>query len=209
MLEELYQELIIENAKSPKHRGVLGSEAQQITLQNPLCGDEVLFSMLWENGRVQAAKFDGAGCSISQASASLLADLVVGRDPAGIESLANDFKSLLRSQANEATMERLGDLVCLGGVAKYPARVRCAMLAFDAVERLIKTEANNPSQSGTGHAAISEARCDVLAADVPAADVPAADVPAAVIQNVPLPGQAPPSGAVAPNDSAARPNTTK
>ncbi|WP_295011806.1 Fe-S cluster assembly sulfur transfer protein SufU [uncultured Microbacterium sp.] len=146
-LEELYQELILDHSKRPHGKGLIGPDpadgagadphTAESHQRNPICGDEItLRARLEEDGeRIAAVSWDGAGCSISQASASMLTELVVGKKRAEAAVLIDGFREALRSRgAMELDEDVYGDAAALTGVSRYVARVKCAMLAWVALE---------------------------------------------------------------------------
>lgn len=143
MLEELYQETIIELSRSQQYRGDLRDQphACDVCMHNPLCGDCV---HLWiepgENGVLGKVRFCGHGCSISQASATMMASLIEGRDAEFAKQLIEDFKLLMAGKLDESdpARQRLDTLLALEGVRRFPARQRCAALAFDALTGTLK-----------------------------------------------------------------------
>ena len=141
-LESLYQELILEHSKRPHGRGIAEGTPRSATShqRNPVCGDEITLQVrMAPDGSVQDVTWDGAGCSISQASASMLAVLVDERDErmprAEASALIDGFRTALRSRGTiPIDEETYGDAEALSGVSKYTARVKCAMLAWVAFE---------------------------------------------------------------------------
>jgi len=140
-LEELYQELILDHSKRPHGKGLLGEEddphAAESHQRNPICGDEItLRAQVSDDGdRISAVSWEGSGCSISQASASMLTQLMVGRSRAEAGELIDGFREALRSRgAVELDEDVYGDAAALTGVSRYVARVKCAMLAWVALE---------------------------------------------------------------------------
>ena len=157
-MEQLYQQVILDHAKYPHGRG-LGTagehragdmhtgESHQV---NPTCGDEVTLQVDLENGVVRDVRWEGQGCSISQASVSVLHDLVVGNDLATVDEIGGTFRALMSARGNglddEAAEDSLGDATAFTGVAKYPARIKCALLGWSALtDALIKTGARESS----------------------------------------------------------------
>ena len=152
-LESLYQELILEHSKRPHGKGLdeSGSEHAATSHQrNPICGDEITVRVrLDDDGAIREVTWDGAGCSISQASASMLAVLVdegEERMPrAEASALIDGFRTALRSRGAIALDEETyGDAEALSGVSKYTARVKCAMLAWVAFEDALARAATEP-----------------------------------------------------------------
>jgi nitrogen fixation protein NifU and related proteins len=139
-LDSMYQEIILDHYKHPHRRGLrepFDAESYQI---NPTCGDEVTLRVKLVDSKVEDVSYEGQGCSISQASTSVLTDLVVGADVASALSTMDAFVSMLQGRGQvEPDEDVLEDGVAFAGVAKYPARVKCALLGWmafkDAVSR--------------------------------------------------------------------------
>ncbi|HEX7805053.1 MAG TPA: SUF system NifU family Fe-S cluster assembly protein [Cellulomonas sp.] len=153
-MEQLYQQVILDHAREPHGRGLqpLGALAGESHQINPTCGDEVTLRVeLDDGGRpvVRDVSWDGQGCSISQASLSVLHDLVVGADLHEVDRLAGTFRALMNARGlglDDDAEELLGDATAFTGVAKYPARIKCALLGWAALtDALIKTGATSPS----------------------------------------------------------------
>ncbi|MCK8476422.1 Fe-S cluster assembly sulfur transfer protein SufU [Microbacterium aurugineum] len=135
-LQNLYQELILDHSRTPHGYGLRGEIAAQSHQLNPTCGDEITLQVhRGPDGGVEAIAWEGHGCAISQASASLLAELAEGLTVAELEVRITAFREAMRSRGKiEPDEELLGDAAALGGVSKYVARVKCAMLAWVAAE---------------------------------------------------------------------------
>jgi nitrogen fixation NifU-like protein len=140
-LDSLYQELILDHSKHPHGKGLLEESGRVATShqRNPICGDEITLRVrVTDDGAVRDVTWDGAGCSISQASASMLASLVEeegGMPRAEASSLIDGFREALRSRGEIPLDEEVfGDAAALSGVSKFTARVKCAMLAWVAFE---------------------------------------------------------------------------
>lgn len=139
-LEELYREVILDHYKNPRNRGRLqGGDAAEIELQNPTCGDEIHLSLRLRDGRVTDVAFDGRGCSISMASASMMTQALKGKTLEEAVGLNAAFKGMLGG--GPAPEDSLGDLVSLAGVAQFPVRVKCATLAWNAMVRALGAKA--------------------------------------------------------------------
>ena len=146
-LEQLYQQIILDHAKHPHGVGLLAGEVTSHQ-RNPVCGDEITLALRWDaaSEHVEAVAWEGAGCSISQASASLLATLAEESVAAGgawapkeLTALIDEFREALRSRGSTPLdEERFGDVAALSGVSKYVARVKCAMLAWVAAEDILQ-----------------------------------------------------------------------
>lgn len=135
-LQNLYQELILDHSRTPHGFGLRGEIAAQSHQVNPTCGDEVTLQVHRnDDGSIEALAWEGHGCAISQASASLLAELAEGLTVDELEIRIAAFREAMRSRGKiEPDEELLGDAAALGGVSRYVARVKCAMLAWVAVE---------------------------------------------------------------------------
>ena len=136
-LNELYQEIILDHYRQPRGRGEL--EPPKITQEgfNPSCGDEIVLDLRVQDGRIQAVRFRGRGCSISQASASMLTEAVQGKTLEEARALIQQVLALVKGET-EGDFETLGDIVALAGVRHFPVRVKCATLAWHALEEALK-----------------------------------------------------------------------
>jgi len=137
-LESMYQEIILDHYRDPHGRGLrepYDGESHQV---NPTCGDEVTLRVHLDDDVVQDVSYDGLGCSISQASQSVLHDLVVGKPVPRALAIGADFLTLLQSKGDpdvaESMEESLDDAVAFVGVGKYPARIKCALLGWMALK---------------------------------------------------------------------------
>lgn len=137
-LASLYQQLILEHYRSPRNKADLPDKTVEIHMRNPTCGDEIRLQLRIEDGRIADAKFDGQGCSISQASVSMMTQLIQGRSLDDADALAERFKEMMHGDAEAAKDRSMGDLRALAGVAKFPVRVKCALLGFDALQEALK-----------------------------------------------------------------------
>lgn len=135
-LEDLYREVILDHYKNPRHQGrVSGDGAVGVELQNPTCGDEIHLTLRLREGRITEVAFEGSGCSISMASASMMTEALRGKTLEEAIGVSAAFKGMLAG--GTAAEERLGDLVALSGVAQFPVRVKCATLAWNALMRAL------------------------------------------------------------------------
>jgi nitrogen fixation protein NifU and related proteins len=132
-LEELYKEVILDHYKSPRNKRELPDAELSCSKNNPLCGDEITVRAHVRDGVVADIAFEGSGCSISQASASMLTEAVSGRSVDDANALATDFRGMMEGSL-EPTEEEFGDLIALKGVVKYPVRIKCAVLAWDVLQ---------------------------------------------------------------------------
>jgi nitrogen fixation protein NifU and related proteins len=139
--ESMYQELILEHYKHPQGRGLRDPYDAEVHHVNPTCGDEITMRVkLGDGGKVEDVSYDGQGCSISQAAASVLHELATGSTVHDSLGVVDEFTRLMQGRGKvEADEDVLGDAVAFAGVAKFPARVKCALLAWmaykDAVVR--------------------------------------------------------------------------
>ena len=135
-LDEIYKEVILDHYKSPRNKRELEDATVTCTRNNPLGGDEITVLASVDDGRVVEVAFQGAGCSISQSSASMMTEAVAGRPVDEALAMAGDFRGMMAGDV-EATEERFGDLVALKGVVKYPIRIKCAILAWDVLQEAL------------------------------------------------------------------------
>jgi len=135
-LDELYREIILDHYRSPRNRGSLDQPSATSEGDNPLCGDEVRVDLDIRDGRVVDVRFVGRGCSISQASASMMTEAIKGLSLEEVESLFETFKGMM--YGGEVDVEALGDLEALQGVRKFPVRVKCATLPWNTLEEALE-----------------------------------------------------------------------
>ena len=133
-LSELYQELILDHYRRPRNRGSLEAYTRRVALAKPTCGDELELDLLLDGETIADVRFSGRGCSISQASASMMTQLIKGKKVAEARSLALRFSEMLHGSAEAARDKVLGEARSLAGVAKFPVRVKCALLGWNALE---------------------------------------------------------------------------
>lgn len=134
MLEALYKEMILEHYKRPRNHGVLENATVRQEGINPSCGDELELSLLIDEGVIKDVRFTGEGCAISQSSASLMTEAIKGKRVEEALGLTQKFKSMVRG---EPPHDDLGDLKLLQGISKLHARVKCATLAWVALEEAV------------------------------------------------------------------------
>ena len=136
-LNALYQEVILDHYKRPHHKGLTAGDIQVHHI-NPSCGDEITLSLKVEGGRVGDITWDGVGCSISQASVSIMSDLLREKSVSEANSILDNFVSMMQSKGQDSGDEGvLEDGVALAGVSKYPARIKCALLGWMAYKDAI------------------------------------------------------------------------
>ena len=129
-LQDLYQQVILDHSRSPRNYRVLDTANRQAQGLNPLCGDSITLYLRMENDKVQEAAFQGAGCAISKASASLLTESIQGKTEPEIHALFDQVHRMLTS--GQTGSADLGKLAVFAGVHKFPARVKCAILPWHA-----------------------------------------------------------------------------
>ncbi len=134
-VEALYQDIILDHYKHPRGRGLLADAEGESHQVNPTCGDEVTVQVSLDSAGGLVVGYQGQGCSISQASASVMSELVSGAPAAEADAIRGEFLDLMRGKgAVEPDEETLGDAVAFAGVAKYPARIKCALLPWTALQ---------------------------------------------------------------------------
>jgi nitrogen fixation protein NifU and related proteins len=136
-LESLYQEIILDHYRNPHHKGLRDPYDAEVRHVNPTCGDEVTLRVTLKDAGAEPAvadvSYDALGCSISQASVSVMADLIIGRPVSEAMAVCDEFVALMQSRGEaEPDEEVLGDAIAFAGVSKYPARIKCALLGWMA-----------------------------------------------------------------------------
>jgi nitrogen fixation protein NifU and related proteins len=132
MMRELYTQVIMDHYRRPRNLGELEGADLEEHLLNPLCGDEVTVYAIFDGDRVADVKFGGRGCSISQASASMMTERLAGKSSAEAEAEISRFKAMMVGEEEFPVMD---DLAALKGVIQYPSRIKCATLAWTAFQR--------------------------------------------------------------------------
>jgi nitrogen fixation NifU-like protein len=146
-IEELYQEVILDHSRRPRNFGELPDAVVLVHGDNPACGDEIHLAVKFDSGGgLEDVKFTGRGCAISQASASLMTMKLKGKSRSEVMEMLRAFHDLVTSDTSD-TPKALGDLRVMQGVRKFPLRVKCAMLAWRAVEQAL--------EQGAGEATVS------------------------------------------------------
>ena len=132
-LDPLYQEIILDHYKNPHHKGLREPYEAQVHHVNPTCGDEVTLRVHLADGKVEDVSYDSVGCSISQAAASVLTDLVIGKSVDEAMAIHGEFVTLMQGKGTVVPDEEvLEDGIAFAGVAKFPARIKCALLSWMA-----------------------------------------------------------------------------
>jgi nitrogen fixation NifU-like protein len=142
-LQDLYQQVILDHYRRPRNKGPLEDATHTLTLNNPLCGDVIDLMLKLEGDRITEVHFEGKGCSISQASASMMSGLLKGRTVQDALDVMDTFTRMLHGDTDAAADTGLGDLRALAGVSKFPVRVKCALLAWDCLQELVRPETSD------------------------------------------------------------------
>lgn len=150
-LEDMYQDIILDHYRSPKNRAPsLDPEDVHVHHSNPLCGDEMDLRIRVKDGNLDAVVFDGEGCSISQASASAMTQAVTGRELSDVLELSEEFRMMMHGE-QPSRLDDLGDGIAFEGVAKFPVRVKCALLSWMAVKDAIETYQSGDAEHSVTH----------------------------------------------------------
>jgi len=132
--DELFREIILDHYRHPRHRGLVDPADVATHGHNPLCGDEIDLSLRVQEGQVEGVGFEGQGCSISMAAASMMSEEIQGKSLGSARDLIRRFRAMLLDGQDPATVGDIGDLEALAGVRRYAARIKCAMLPWTALE---------------------------------------------------------------------------
>jgi nitrogen fixation NifU-like protein len=136
-LDDIYKEVILDHYKNPRNKRELPGAELKCHANNPLCGDEITVYAHVEDEHVKEVTFQGAGCSISQSSASMMTEAVTGASVAEAKDLAGSFRGMMAGEV-EPDEDPFGDLVALKGVVKYPIRIKCAVLSWDVLQEALE-----------------------------------------------------------------------
>jgi len=136
-MEAVYQELLLDHYRRPRNRGPVPDADVTVEQRNPLCGDVLTLQLTMDGDRVTSAGFTGQGCAISQAAASMMTQQLRGKTIEEARALRERFRAMVLGDAEAAADKSLGDLRALAGVARLPVRVKCALLAFSALDEAI------------------------------------------------------------------------
>ncbi|MBC5638230.1 SUF system NifU family Fe-S cluster assembly protein [Ornithinibacillus sp. BX22] len=133
-LETLYRQVIMDHYKNPRNRGELEGDALTVDMNNPTCGDRIQLQLQVEDGIVMDAMFQGEGCSISMSSASMMTQVIKGKKVSEALAMSKLFSDMMLGEEIESDLD-LGDAQALSGVSQFPARIKCATLAWKAMEK--------------------------------------------------------------------------
>ena len=138
-LEELYKEVILDHYRTPRNKQRLDPHDIMLERNNPLCGDEIELYLRYDGDVVEGIAFEGKGCSISQASASMMTERVKGLDAKDARELVESIKRMMAGE-EEGDPDAIGDLVSLKGVVKYPVRIKCALLGWNTLQEALESD---------------------------------------------------------------------
>src|SRR5699024_2371284 len=136
-LDTLYRQVIMDHYKNPRNKGEIDGDVLTVDMNNPTCGDRIKLQMQVEDETVKDAKFEGEGCSISMSSASMMTQAIKGKNVDDALQMSEVFSRMMLGEDVDTEME-LGDIEALQGVSKFPARIKCATLAWKAMEKGVK-----------------------------------------------------------------------
>lgn len=139
-LDTLYRQVIMDHYKNPKNRGKIDGDSLTIDMNNPTCGDRIQLQLQVEDGVVKDARFDGEGCSISMSSASMMTQEIKGKTIDKALTMSESFSKMMLGEDIDMDNFELGDVQSLQGVSKFPARIKCATLAWKAMEKGVQEE---------------------------------------------------------------------
>ena len=138
-LDDLYQEILLDHYRRPRNFGPLPASDHEADGYNPLCGDRVHVRVRLDGDRLAEVRFEGSGCAISTASASMMTEAVRGHTRAEAEALFDRFRALVMGEASAGSAENLGELAALSGVREFPMRVKCATLAWHTLRAALES----------------------------------------------------------------------
>ncbi|WP_040929398.1 Fe-S cluster assembly sulfur transfer protein SufU [Nosocomiicoccus massiliensis] len=138
-LEQLYRSVIMDHYKHPRNKGELDSGTITIDMNNPTCGDEIRLMLEVKDNIIDDVRFEGHGCSISMASASMMTEAVKGKNVERALEMADEFSKMMLGEEYTIT-DDMGDIEALSGVSQFPARIKCATLSWKALEKGVKEE---------------------------------------------------------------------
>jgi len=139
-LKDLYQEVIVDHNRSPRNFGKMENSDQSLEGFNPLCGDRLTLYLKFNDGIIDNISFDGSGCAISVASASLMTEAMKGKTIKEAKAIFKDFHELITKEGTELDIDKLGKLAALAGIRDYPTRVKCAVLCWHTLNSILEGE---------------------------------------------------------------------
>ena len=141
-LRELYQEVILDHSRKPRNYHPLDPADRKAVGNNPLCGDQVILYLKLDGEKIAEVGFEGQGCAISKASASMMTDAIKGKTPGEVDVLFDKFHAMVTGKADRAEDEALGKLAVFAGVSEFPARVKCASLGWHTLKAALEAKAS-------------------------------------------------------------------
>jgi nitrogen fixation NifU-like protein len=144
---DLYQDVVMDHKRAPRHFGTLPAPTHQARGQNPQCGDDLQVALVVDQGRVSDIRFNGQGCAICIASASMMTEAVQGQEVAVAQAMQARFRAVLTGQM-EPEAAHLGKLISLAGVRRYPGRIKCALLGWHALMHALGDQAEKGAADG-------------------------------------------------------------
>jgi nitrogen fixation NifU-like protein len=154
--DALYQEVILDHNRKPKNFRVMENADSEVVGHNPLCGDQLTLWVKMDGDRIADISFQGQGCAISKASASMMTAAVMGKSRQDAESLFDRFHDLVTGKLSESDQKSLGSLRAFSGVSRFPLRVKCASLAWHTLRSALNAEGQQVSTEGEGPADMLE-----------------------------------------------------
>ncbi len=145
-LDDLYQELILAHYRAPKHRGTLANATASVMHNNPMCGDEIRVDVTLDDGRIADIAHSGQGCSISQSAASMMSERMIGATSDEALAMIEAFRRMMHGDPAPTGID-LGDAEALAGVARFPARIKCALLGWMALKDALQSVAHDKETS--------------------------------------------------------------
>ena len=152
MTDELYQELILDHNRKPKNFRVMEHADREVVGHNPLCGDQLTLWVKLDGEKIEDVSFQGTGCAISRASASMMTATVKGKTRSEVDVLFKQFHALVTGKLDEVDQRALGSLRAFGGVSKFPLRVKCASLSWHTLKSALDNSVQSVSTEGEGPA---------------------------------------------------------
>lgn len=132
--DDLYQEIILDHYRNPRNTADLSHISEENVHENPSCGDSVKLHAIVKDGRIEKTEFQGRGCAISVASASMMTELLTGRTVDDAREIIRQFQAIMRGEDDVAVLQEWGELAALEGVVSFPLRIKCATLSWHALE---------------------------------------------------------------------------
>ncbi|GFH42226.1 iron-sulfur cluster assembly scaffold protein [Lactococcus hodotermopsidis] len=148
-LDNLYRQVILDHSSHPHHHGEL-LDGMTANLNNPTCGDVIKLTLKLDGDIISDIAFDGSGCTISTASASMMTDAVIGKTVEEALGFADIFSEMVQGQEDDK-QEALGDAALLSGVVKFPQRIKCATLSWHALQKALENDGNSKVSNLSGH----------------------------------------------------------